>query len=193
MLPNKKTFSIVICTGDNADLPEGRGCLRTFFEKIYESMMRVDLLAVVFHAVNLRPCGSIRDVPLAMCSLRDGLWPYAHHAMSSGYVVQGVLRIRLCVLHAIVKAICSPGVGPLVMCSPDVAPLAVCSPGDELWPYGSRRDCQNHMLTGNECRGNSTRTSKCHEEHISKAAASQISPFVFSGISHIMRGICTKI
>ena len=75
MPPNKKTLSIVICTGDNADLPEGRGCLRTFFEKIYESMMRVDLLAVVFHAVSLRPCGSIRDVPLAMCSLRDELWP----------------------------------------------------------------------------------------------------------------------
>ena len=48
MPPNKKTLSIVICTGDNADLPEGRGCLRTFFEKIYESMMRVDLLAVGF-------------------------------------------------------------------------------------------------------------------------------------------------
>jgi len=46
--PNKKTLSVAICTGDNADLPEGRGCLRTFFEKIYESMMRVDLLAVVF-------------------------------------------------------------------------------------------------------------------------------------------------
>lgn len=75
MPPNKKTLSIVICTGDNADLPEGRGCLRTFFEKIYESMMRVDLLAVVFHAVNLRPCGSIRDVPLAMCSRREELWP----------------------------------------------------------------------------------------------------------------------
>ena len=89
--PNKKTFSIVICTGDNADLPEGRGCLRTFFEKIYESMMRVDLLAVVFHAVSLRPCGSIRDVP-----------------------------------------------------------LAICSPDDELWPYGSRHDCQSHMLTRNE-------------------------------------------
>ena len=86
--PNKKTFSIVICTGDNADLPEGRGCLRTFFEKIYESMMRVDLLAVVFHAMNLRPCGSIRDVPLAMCSLRDELWlcgsrRIAHPAMCS--------------------------------------------------------------------------------------------------------------
>lgn len=39
------------------------------------SMMRVDLLAVVFHAVSLRLCGPIRDVPLAMCSPRDELWP----------------------------------------------------------------------------------------------------------------------
>ena len=115
--------------------------------------------------------------------------------MSSGHMVQGVLRLWLCVLHAIVKVICPLGDVPLAICSPRdelwlcgsrrIEHPALCSPRDELWPCGSRRigplvicslrDCQSHMLTGNECRGNSTRTSKCHEEHISKAAASQIS------------------
>ena len=82
--PNKKTFSIVICTGDNADLPEGRGCLRTFFEKIYESIMQVDLLAVVFSGgepltmwFNTR-CASDHMLTtrrtLTMCSTRDELW-----------------------------------------------------------------------------------------------------------------------
>ena len=132
--PNKKTLSIVICTGDNTDLPEGRGCLRTFFEKIYESMMRIDLLAVVFSGgepptmwFNTR-CASgyvlttRLSKPYAHQALR--LWLYAHHAMSSGYAVQSD------------------------------EPLAMCSPGANT---------------------TAIRSMKRHEEHISKAAASQIS------------------